>query len=59
MAKKNIEEKEEYSKESATVEELFQECPKCKGDLLIKVQTDKEFQYKCDDCGYQETRKRK
>ena len=58
MAKKTSEQNEEYSKPSATVEELFQTCPKCKGDLLIKHQSEKEFQYKCDGCGYEEIRKR-
>jgi predicted RNA-binding Zn-ribbon protein involved in translation (DUF1610 family) len=48
----------EYSKPSASVQELFQTCPNCKGDLLVKQQTEKELKYRCDDCGYEETRKR-
>lgn len=59
MAKKKSEQIEdvEYSKPSATIKELYQDCPKCHGDLLVKVQTEKEFQYKCE-CGYEEVRKR-
>jgi predicted RNA-binding Zn-ribbon protein involved in translation (DUF1610 family) len=60
MAKGKVEDKNvEYSKESVTIEELYQDCPKCNGNLLVKFQTDKELQYKCDSCGYEEVRNRK
>lgn len=49
-------EETEYSKPSATIEELFQTCPKCNGDLLVKFQSEDKLSYKCDGCGYTEDR---
>ena len=58
MAKKKSEQEESKpQKRTATVEELFQNCPECNGDLLVKVQSEKGLDYKCEGCGYKEFRK--
>lgn len=49
-------EQDKPQKRVATVEELFQNCPKCGGDLLVKIQSEKGLDYKCDGCGYTEFR---
>jgi len=57
MPKKKSEESEEEPRtRTATVEELFQDCPKCGGELLVKVQSEKGLDYECK-CGYKEFRK--
>ena len=50
------EEKSEQRTRTATVEELFQSCPKCNGDLLVKVQSKKGLDYLCQHCGHSEFR---
>lgn len=50
------EKKSEESKRTATVEELYQDCPKCNGEFLVKVQSVKGLDYLCYDCGYAEFR---
>ena len=58
MVKKKSEKVEsESQKRVATIEELFQNCPKCKGNLLVKIQSKKGLDYKCEDCGHEEFRK--
>ena len=42
---------------TATVKELFQNCPKCQGELLVRVQSEKGLDYKCQDCSHEEFRK--
>lgn len=56
MAKKQVEEESKPQQRTATVEELFQNCPKCNGDLLVKVQSKKGLNYKCQSCGHEEFR---
>ncbi len=56
MAKEKSEEKSEPRTRTATVEELYQDCPKCDGEFLVKVQSEKGLQYHCSDCGYEEFR---
>ncbi len=53
---KKVEEKSESRTRTATVEELYQDCPKCHGEFLVKVQSEKGLDYKCSDCGYKEFR---
>ena len=48
--------KQEEPQRTATVEELFQNCPKCGGDLLVKIQSEKGLNYKCEGCGHEEFR---
>ena len=55
-SEKKIEQKKPQ-KRTATVEELFQNCPKCGGDLLVRVQSEKGLDYKCEACGHEEFRK--
>lgn len=58
MAKKSeIKDEPEHKSRTATIKELFQTCPKCKGDLLVKKQTPEGLHYKCEHCGYEEFRK--
>ena len=57
MAKEKSEEKTEPRTRTATVEELYQDCPKCGGELLVKVQSEKGLDYKCYGCGHEEFRK--
>ena len=45
------------SKRTATVKELFQNCPECGGELLVKVQSEKGLDYKCEGCNHEEFRK--
>jgi len=54
--KVNTEEKSKPQKRTATVKELFQNCPKCGGDLLVKRQSEKGLDYVCK-CGHKEFRK--
>ena len=56
MAKKKTEQENKPQKRTATIEELFQNCPKCGGDLLVKVQSEKGLDYKCERCGHEEFR---
>ena len=56
MVKEKSEKKSE-PRRTATVEELFQNCPKCNGDLLVKIQSEKGLDYKCEGCGHEEFRK--
>ena len=49
--------KEEKSEQrTATVEELFQNCPKCSDSLLVRVQSKKGLDYLCQHCGHSEFR---
>lgn len=57
MAKKKSEQVESKPKRVATVEELFQNCPKCNGNLLVRIQSEKGLDYKCEECGHTEFRK--
>ncbi len=50
------EDKAEERTRTATVEELFQDCPKCNGNLLVKVQSKKGLDYLCQECGHSEFR---
>jgi len=56
MAKDKLKEESKPQKRTATVEELFQNCPKCNGDLLVKIQSKKGLDYKCQDCKHEEFR---
>ena len=56
MVKKKYEEESKPQKRTATIKELYQSCPKCGGDLLVKIQSEKGLDYKCEGCGYEEFR---
>ncbi len=56
MAKEKSKEKSEPRTRTATVEELYQDCPKCNGEFLVKVQSEKGLDYRCQDCSYEEFR---
>ncbi len=51
------EEKSEPRTRTATVKELYQDCPKCGDALLVKVQSEEGLAYKCESCGHEEFRK--
>ena len=55
MVKEKSKEKSEARTRTATIEELYQDCPKCGGDLLVKVQSEKGLDYECQ-CGHKEFR---
>lgn len=55
MAKQKEEKSE--SRRTATVEELFQSCPKCDGEFLVRVQSKEGLEYWCQHCGHKEFRK--
>ena len=57
MAKKKSVQKESKSQRTASVEELFQDCPECDNEFLVKVQSEKGLQYLCSGCGHEEFRK--
>jgi len=42
---------------TANLEELYQDCPKCDEELLVKFQSEKGLDYKCQSCGHEEFRK--
>ena len=48
--------KTEKKARSATVKELFQDCPKSGGSLLVRVQSEKGLDYLCHECGHSEFR---
>ncbi len=50
-------EKSEERTRTATIEELYQDCPKCGDELLVKVQSEKGLDYKCYSCKHEEFRK--
>ena len=50
------EKRSETRTRTATVEELYQDCPKCGGELLVKVQSEKGLDYECT-CSHKEFRK--
>lgn len=56
MTNKKVE-KSEPSTRIATVEELFQSCPKCGGEFLVRVQSKEGLEYWCQDCSHKEFRK--
>jgi len=42
---------------TATIEELYQDCPKCGEEFLVKFQSEKGLDYRCQTCGHEEFRK--
>ena len=59
LMKKEVLVKEKVSEKkvrTATVKELYQDCPKCNGDLLVRVQSKKGLEYLCQECGHSEFR---
>jgi len=56
MVKEKSIEESKPQKRTATVEELYQNCPKCNDEFLVKVQSEKGLQYHCSGCGHEEFR---
>ena len=54
MAKKKSEEAEQPR--SPNVEELWQDCPKCGGEFLVRNWSEKGIDYRCSNCKHEEFR---
>ena len=55
MVKKKTETKAEEPR-SPTPEELWQECPKCGGEFLVRNWSEKGIDYRCSNCKHEEFR---